>query len=54
MFLSPTDATLANFQCSSNELEPGQTEDIECFNMSDVCKVLKTGSYTRITAAADF
>jgi hypothetical protein len=45
---------VANFQCSSSELEKGQTEEIECHNMSDVSKPLKAGSYNKITAEADF
>lgn len=46
---------IANFQCtSSSELQPHQSEDIECFNMSDVQKPLKKGSYDKITAQADF
>jgi hypothetical protein len=45
---------VANFQCSSSELEKGQTEDIECHNMSDVTKPLKAGTYDKITAEADF
>lgn len=46
---------VANFQCtSSSELQPAQSEDIECINMSDVQKNLKTGSYDKITAQADF
>jgi hypothetical protein len=47
-------AVVANFQCSSSELEPKQTEDVECINMSDVSKSLKPGAYNKITAEADF
>jgi hypothetical protein len=45
---------VANFQCSSSELEPRQSEDIECYNMSDTTRTLKAGSYNKITAEADF
>lgn len=46
---------VANFQCSSSsELQPQQSEAIECYNMSDVQKTLKKGSYDKITAQADF
>ena len=46
---------VANFQCSSSsELQPAQSEDIECINMSDTEKTLKPGRYDKITAEADF
>jgi hypothetical protein len=45
---------VANFQCSSSELESHQSEDIECYNMSDTTRTLKAGSYNKITAEADF
>ena len=44
----------ANFQCSSSDLETNQSEDIECYNMSDTEKSLAKGTYDRITAEADF
>lgn len=45
---------VANFQCSSNELEPKQSEDVECYNNSDVGRSVRKGSYDKITAEADF
>lgn len=45
---------VANFSCSSNELEPQQDEDISCFNTSDSTRTVKKGSYDKITAEADF
>ncbi|TCC52856.1 hypothetical protein E0H75_03665 [Kribbella capetownensis] len=48
-------SVLASFQCSSTgDLEVGQSEDIECINMSDTEKTLKPGKYDKITAQADF
>lgn len=45
---------VANFQCSSNGLEPQQDEDISCFNTSDTSRSVTKGSYDTITAEADF
>jgi hypothetical protein len=45
---------VANFQCSSSELEPGQNEDVECINMSDTGSTIKSSSYKTITAEATF
>jgi len=48
-------SVVANFQCAtSDDLEPGQDEQVECVNMVDVKTSLKPGNYTSITAEADF
>lgn len=44
---------VANFQCTTGDLEPGQSEDVECYNTIDVTgdgKLL----YDKVTAEATF
>jgi hypothetical protein len=43
---------VANFQCSTNDLEPRQSEDVECYNMVDNSG--RIGKYTKVTAEATF
>lgn len=43
---------LANFQCSTNDLEPGQTENVECLNMVSTTK--RVTGYDKVTAEATF
>jgi hypothetical protein len=43
---------LANFQCASGELEPGQTEAITCTN--DVTPTDRVSNWTAVTAEATF
>jgi hypothetical protein len=48
------DEVVANFQCSTSELEPKQHEQVKCYNTTDVETPVKKGSYDKITAEADF
>jgi hypothetical protein len=43
---------LANFQCSTNDLEPAQTENIERINSVSTTK--RVSGYDKITAEATF
>ena len=43
---------VANFQCSTNDLEPRQSEDVECYNTVD--NNGRIGKYTKVTAEATF
>lgn len=45
---------VANMQCTTGELEPGQSEDVECFNMTDKDSALRPGTYDIITAETTF
>jgi hypothetical protein len=43
---------VANFQCNTNDLEPKQSEDVDCYNSVDNSG--KLGKYDRVTAEATF
>jgi len=43
---------LGNFQCSTNDLEPGQSEQVECHNM--VTAAQRVTGYDKVTAEATF
>jgi hypothetical protein len=45
-------SVLANFQCSTNDLEPGQVEQVECFNT--VTTTQRVTGYDKVTAEATF
>jgi hypothetical protein len=44
---------VANMQCSSGDLEPGQSENVECYNMVDGSSD-KRIKYDKVTAEATF
>lgn len=43
---------LANFQCSTAELEPGQTEHVECYN--EVTTTQRVTGWDKVNAEATF
>jgi hypothetical protein len=45
-------SVLGNFQCSTNDLEPGQKQQVECLNMVTTTK--KVAGYDKVTAEATF
>ncbi|WP_432879889.1 hypothetical protein ACQPYH_34030 [Kribbella sp. CA-245084] len=46
---------VGNMQCTSNELEPGQQEAVECLNTVDgAASLLGKGAYDKVTAEATF
>lgn len=48
-------AVVGNMQCTSNDLEPNQSEAVECINtVSGDTNLLKKGTYDKVTAEATF
>ncbi|MER7249479.1 hypothetical protein [Kribbella sp. NPDC000426] len=46
---------VGNMQCTSNELEAGQQEAVECLNTVDgAANLLRSGAYDKVTAEATF